>query len=1627
FDENIASGTKIYDVNDNLTGSDLDLDGDQITYTITAGNEEGIFEIDPNTGVITIAEGKTLDYETLPTHQLTVTATDGTFADTAKITVEVNNLNDNAPEIIDAETTVGQSLASGTELYDVNDANTGKDVDVDGDKITYEIISGNDDGLFIIDPETGKITLADGKTLNSEDAPEGGYQLEVKATDDTEDKLFGTGTITIFVDGDSSKITTSINNKGMIEGETMKVTKGPVKLVITGIDKNGESVVIERDAELTLTGNEGQYSYQIIESDGFAEGSEISVEASVVDINGKDIYAYDYLPGFVDEESPGLDILEPEITIDEVGSNGKVIWTQPEEGDSSTSEKTEFVVSGTATGVEEGQTVTITFANTKDGSPVTLETEVVDGQWNITVSAEDAAKLLDGSVSAVVKDRAGNESEPAEKSYSVDAPTANVTGYYDDIESVQNTVTDVGRVAEGIEISSKASTELAFSEGSSFVALDGQKFEGSIETEGQYGLFTLSSDGEWTYKLNSDEAVSESLIASKGPLTEIFQFQDDSGKRYEVKVSINDNRLEEGKVVAISATTASLLDEPELVESDGNEFVIYSNDSLGEIEGRAAKGVETVRIYINKQHAADDSEMDSLGYPQYFEVKVTVDENGYWKLDEATLEEALQTTWWADQLRNDKIYLQVRAVDPTTGKVGEVSEKYTFVVDTVAPQATFVQYDAEEGNVTALISGDPTYVYHAQTGDKVTVTYIDTTGKKQTVEGNVGGIYKEGKQYLAIKVPVGTKNIDESTEFKVYVTDKAGNIGVNNDSQDDPTVIQLPTPKIDQYLDYVDTGDLDVEIIENGGYTNDPSGEISGTVVINAEQMNIVGSVRIFAYGSSKSYIEIDVKDLVPVPGAKDTYRFTTKKEDLGKLTTTGMFAKGEVTLEAAVFDKSGAQKGDNSPKFIFTVDMTAPTIKITEVAGGDNILTDKEKEDGLTIKGTVSEPEHAQVGNKVTITIGDKRYETTVKEGFIWELNLSSEEAKTFENHHYNITAQVVDFAGNKSAEASAEMETNKAPTATTTPIVADEDADLSGVWQYINAKDPEGERELTYELVEGTLDPKVGTISDIYSSGYFIFNPAKDWSGKTSFQIKVTDSFGNSTIVEQEVIINPVADKPLVTEGDMGFDVTELTLNKYVWTDIGGKGVWDWRSEKYVGGEEWIGGKWYDFNDTAYDGRPQGVGNGINPDVLVNGIDALYNYRRHEAEAEQTTSLTSPYWGTSWQGDGVPTFGAVYITGFVYLEAGKTYKYAGSADDTGMIIIGDVSQQYVSWAGFNHGVRSSTFEVEESGFYTFDFYMYNQDGVGNYNFKVTEEDGSDVKYYPSKEAIAKELPDFVQLDSHLNDPDGNGRGFYSMKYGYKGSETDQINLSKIQASLTDRDGSEFLTMKLTGLVQGAELTYTVTHMNGDTEVRTALAGSDGTITVVGESGELDFKDLVLVMPKEAELGDYKVSVTVTATEKANNDSSESSYDFTLEVLPPSREIIATEGDDLISTGTTGNDTLIYDLLVKTDSKGGHGVDTWVDFHVGDPSQDDNADMIKFKSGFFEGLTSQDLLYQDSDKVSKFINIEYDEEEKTATLFVDRDGGRTTHEPEPLLILTNQQNEITLEELLQNNQIIIG
>ncbi|MBS7815736.1 tandem-95 repeat protein, partial [Wohlfahrtiimonas chitiniclastica] len=1545
-----------------------DKDGDELTYKVGEEPKSGQVVIDEKTGEYTYTPNP--DYH--GDDKFTVVVSDGNGGEvTVTVPVTVTPEND-APKLDDAEVTVKQGVKDPI-VHNVNDASTGKDEDVDGDKLTYAITKGNEDGLFVIDPNTGVITLAHGKMLDHGKAPL--HKLEVTATDSSSDKLSSTATITINVSNDS-KITTEITSKGTITGTTDNVEKGPVKLTITGTDKNGNPVTIERDVELDRPdgSSKGQYTYQLTPEDGIVDGSKVTVEAKTVDRQGDTIHADTELPGHSGEETPGLDLVVPTIEITQVATDEKVTWGKKgKEG---------FEVKGTTTGVEAGQIVTVTFDKTVDGQPVTVEATVgKDGSWTAQITPEQAAKLLEGSVSATVKDIAGNEKSAEAVEYTIDAPTAVITGYGDNIENVLNTVVAEGKVSETVTISSEIDPNLAN---------DTTKTMVGETITGAHGTFTLDASGEWTYTLNPGEATSKALIDSKGPLTEIFTVKDSEGKSYEVKVSINDGVANDGENVVVSATTSSLQD-PSNVNSDLGAYTIYTNDSLGEITGTTSQGVEKVRVYVNKQSAGTDAEMDSLGYPQYFEVAV---KDGKWSLSEQDLTDGLQKTWWADQLRNDDIYLQVRAVDPTTGKVGEVSEKYTFVVDTVAPEATYVNY--ADGQVTALVSGDPADAHRAATGNDVIVKYTDTDGNVQVVTGKVGDKAMADKPYLSISVAVkDPSKVDSATDFKVYVKDSAGNIGVNNDSKENPLKIELPTPQVDQYHDNVNNVS-GKEIIGNTGYSDDPSGLISGTIVLTEADLKVVDSVRVYLYDNRQNWIEIDKNDLVKE--SDNTYRWTTKPGDLSKVTTTGKLAEGEVKFYAATYDKESGSLSELSPPFKVMIDVTKPEITIESIAG-DQVITQLEKKDGFTVKGSTK---GAEEGNTVTILVEGKSYTTTVGKDGKWSIDLPKEATQDLtDGKTYTITASVTDKAGNQSSEANSKATVNAAPIVTTQTQTVEEDSGTSRFFQ-VKATDPEDNRingySLKYEVLQDTLDPSKGSVTMSESDhGHFKFTPAKDFSGDVTFSVKVTDSYGNSTIAEQKIIVTPVTDKPVATETNLDFDIGQLTLNRYEWSGLTGSKV--------------INGKRYNFNATS--GKQ--IGDGIPKETLEKAIEGLLMDKNYRPTQSSTHSLQA---STLTEGH------AVYMNGFVYLEAGKTYKYVGKADDAGMIKIGDTSEQYVSWQGLNAGSHSSEFSVSKTGFYTFDFYAHNQSGAGNYDFKVTEDNGESVKYYPSTDAIKKELPNFVQLGK-FNDPDGNKKGFYELKYGYKGAETEEIQLNKIHAALTDRDGSETLSMKLEGIAEGTQLSYTAVSLDGSTQRHTAIA-KNGLIEVKGDKNVLDFTDLVLILPKGVEETLQNVKLTVIATETMTNESVKTEFDFDIEVLSPSRDVHSTSDDDLFSTGSTGNDTLHYGLL-SDDDTAGNGTDTWIDFAVGNPQTDDNADVIKFSEDFFSGLISTDLTADNLVNVEKFINVTYDQDTQTATISVDRDGVDDYYQQEELLLLTNQPTEISLEELLNNHQIVIG
>ncbi len=80
--EDAAVGTTVGTV----TATD---DGATLAYAIAAGNGAGKFTIDDATGEITTAAA--LDFETTPSYSLTVEVSDGQYADTATITIDVTN------------------------------------------------------------------------------------------------------------------------------------------------------------------------------------------------------------------------------------------------------------------------------------------------------------------------------------------------------------------------------------------------------------------------------------------------------------------------------------------------------------------------------------------------------------------------------------------------------------------------------------------------------------------------------------------------------------------------------------------------------------------------------------------------------------------------------------------------------------------------------------------------------------------------------------------------------------------------------------------------------------------------------------------------------------------------------------------------------------------------------------------------------------------------------------------------------------------------------------------------------------------------------------------------------------------------------------------------------------------------------------------------------------------------------------------------------------------------------------------------------------------------------------------------------------------------------------------------
>ena len=129
-----------------VAANDVDVPTQNLTYSIIAGNEDDAFAINGTTGELTVNDSDSVDYEIEQSKIITVQVVDdgtGTLSNQAQITVNLSNINDNAPIFNDTIVNVNENVPEATLIVSL--------IATDADNLnslSYSIVSGDDNEIF---------------------------------------------------------------------------------------------------------------------------------------------------------------------------------------------------------------------------------------------------------------------------------------------------------------------------------------------------------------------------------------------------------------------------------------------------------------------------------------------------------------------------------------------------------------------------------------------------------------------------------------------------------------------------------------------------------------------------------------------------------------------------------------------------------------------------------------------------------------------------------------------------------------------------------------------------------------------------------------------------------------------------------------------------------------------------------------------------------------------------------------------------------------------------------------------------------------------------------------------------------------------------------------------------------------------------------------------------------------------------------------------------------------------------------------------------------------------------------------------------------------------------------------
>ncbi|HBB7029845.1 TPA: Ig-like domain-containing protein [Escherichia coli] len=789
-----------------------------------------------------------------------------------------------------------------------------------------------------------------------------------------------------------------------------------------------------------------------------------------------------------------------------------------------------LTLSGSTSGVEAGQTVTVTF-----GGKTYTASVAANGSWSTTVPAADMAALRDGDASAQASvSNVNGNSVTTTHAYSVDATAPTVT-----INTIAGD--DILNAAEAGAALTITGSSTAEAGQTVTVTLNGANYTGTVQTDGSWSISVPPADlsaltasiytvsAAVSDKAGNPTSVNHNLtVDTSVPVVTINTVAGDdvinAAEHAQAQIiSGSATGAATGSTVTVtigSNTFTTVLDAsgnwsigvPASVVSALANGTVTINASVTDAAGNSGSATHQVTVNtglptitfnaISSDNVLNADEKgqpltisgSSTGLATGAQVTVTLNGHNYSATTDAAGNWTL-TVPVSDLAALGQANYTVSA-SATSAAGNTASSQANLLVDSGLPGVTINTVagddiiNAAEAGVAQTISG---VVTRAAAGDTVTVTLGGNT-YTTTVQGNLS---------WSISVPAADLQALGNGDLIITasVTNANGNTG--SGTRDITIDANLPGLRVDTVA-----GDDIVNSIEHGQalvITGGSSGLNAGAV--------LTVTINSVAYSAT---VQADGSWSVGIPAA-----------------SVSAWPAGPLTVEVTGQSSAGNPVSVSHP---FTVDLTAVAISINTVAS-DDVINAAEKGTNLTLSGSTSGIENGQT---VTVTFGGKTYTASVAANGSWSVNVPAADLASLPDGAANVQASVSSASGNSASATHAYSVDASAPTLTINTIASDD---------ILNAT--EAGSPLT---ISGTSTAETGqTVTVTLNGATYTGNVQADGSWSVSVP---TSALGALTASNYTVsaTVNDKAGNPGSASHNLAIDTTApvLTINTVAGDDI-------------------------------------------------------------------------------------------------------------------------------------------------------------------------------------------------------------------------------------------------------------------------------------------------------------------------------------------------------------------------------------------------------------------------------------------------------------------------------------------